>query len=141
MRTLLGSLPFLATALWSAAFYLKTSRVSRSWRWSLALGCVLLGSFSLAATEVLSALHLLSCGPVVTTWGLFTALPAILLLQQRGECHLPLEVDRLRSKISALPLWALIIMTGTFVLIVVMGVVTPPMNFDVQMYHLPRQIY
>lgn len=143
MRTLPGSLPFLATLLWSALFYLRTSEPSRSWRWALALACLLLGAFSLVEVETLSALHLLTYGPVTTLWGIFTAMPASLLLFQHRDSvwNSSVELVRLSVKLLCLPIWALIILAGTVLLSFLMAVVTPPMNFDVQIYHLPRQIF
>jgi hypothetical protein len=43
--------------------------------------------------------------------------------------------------LQLIQLWALLFLATAFGLILVMAVVTPPMNFDVQIYHLPRQIY
>ncbi len=145
MRTSLGILPFLGTILWTVTFYCiaPSFRISpsRSWREASALACVLLGTFSLIATESLSALHLLSLVPMLLTWGRFSSIPLIFVIRHRREIHPEREIIRLRLKIAALPLWASLVLTGTAILIFIMGVATPPMNFDVQIYHLPRQIY
>ena len=141
MRLLSGSLPFLATLLWSAFFYFKSQAVSRSWRWAFSLGCLLLGGWSLLSTEALSALHMLSLLPALGTWGILTFIPGILLLRQRSGIDLSIEGTRLRVKISLLPLWAILILAGTSLVIFLMAITSPPMNFDVQIYHMPRQIY
>ncbi len=141
MRIILGSLPFLATFLWSLVFYYRTLSDKRSWRWSLALGCVSLGTFTLTLSEGLSLTHLLHRGPVLLSWAAVCVIPLLLLCLHRESIDPASEIVRLRKKLSSLPLWITFTITFTFLLIIVMAVVTPPMNFDVQIYHLPRQIF
>ncbi len=140
MRIILGSLPFVATVLWSLVFYYRSSSDKRSLRWSLALGCVSLGTFTLTLSEGLSVTHLLHHGPVLLTWAAVCVIPVLLLWLRRESIDPASEIVRLRKKLSSLPLLLLTI-TFTFLLIIVMAAVTPPMNFDVQIYHLPRQIF
>lgn len=141
MQFLLGSLPFLTTFLWSSVFYFRLPATARSLRWSLALGCISLGSFTLTITESLSPTHLLHRGPVLGVWIAALLIPLFLLWQRRKSIHTYKEIDRIRKKLLRLPRWLLLTLTFTFLLIIVMAIFTPPMNFDVQIYHLPRQIF
>jgi len=100
-----------------------------------------LGSFVLVITEVFSRVRLLHHDPILIVWIAVSLVPLILLLRLRSLIHPMQEIERLRAKITALPLWILFSITFTLALIFVMAVATPPMNFDVQIYHLPRQIY
>ncbi len=141
MREILGALPFLGVLLWTAAFYFRSAPALRSWRWALALGCILVGTFSLLEIETFSLLHWLSFSPVLIVWIIFVAAPLPLL---SSKCRLSdiQETSRtIWAKLSSLPLWALLVLLGTLALILLMALATPPMNFDVQIYHLPRQIY
>lgn len=141
LQSLLGSLPFLATFLWSLVFYFRSPLDKRSLRWSLALGCIALGVFTLTLTEILSALHLLSFVPTLMAWTAASLIPLLILWLQRASIHHSKEMDRLKGKFFRLPLWLTFTITITFSLIIVMASVTPPMNFDVQIYHLPRQVF
>jgi hypothetical protein len=141
VRIILGSLPFLATVLWSLVFYYRTASDKRSFRWSLALGCVSLGTFTLTLSEGLSVTHLLQRRPVLLTWAAVCVIPVLLLWLRRESIDPASEIVRLRKKLSSLPLWIVFAIAFTSLLIIVMAAVTPPMNFDVQIYHLPRQIF
>jgi hypothetical protein len=141
VRIILGSLPFLATFLWSLVFYFRIPSNTRSWRWSLALSCITLGTFTLVITEALSAAHLLHQAPVLTMWIGASLSPLLILWPLREVIDTATEISRLRIKLLALPIWLLLTITCTFLLIIIMAVVTPPMNFDVQIYHMPRQIF
>ena len=141
MKTLCGMLPFLGTFLWMAAHFAASPPERRSWRWSLALACVLLASFALVLTEALSAVHLLSWGPVFGAWLLFSLVPTGILFARRHRLDPAAELRRLWEHLKSCPLWVACLLAGTATLIVVMGVATPPMNFDVQIYHLPRQVF
>lgn len=136
-----GFFPFLATFLWSLVFYFRSPSDKRSLRWSLALGCITLGVFTLTLTEVLSALHCMRLGPALMAWIAASVAPLLLLWHQRESIHPSKEIERLGGKLFRLPLWLLITLTFTFTLIIVMAIATPPMNFDVQIYHLPRQVF
>jgi len=141
MMTLCGGLPFLATFLWTAAHFAVTPSTCRSWRWSLALSCVLLATFSLVLTETLSAIDLLSWRPVLAMWILYSILPAGILLANRSKLDCQSELSRVWQNLRTCPLWIGGLLGGTATLILIMAVATPPMNFDVQIYHMPRQIY
>lgn len=141
MRIILGTLPFLATFLWSLVFYFRVPSDKRSWRWSLSLAAISLGAFALTLTEILSATHLLHRAPVFFSWAAVSVIPLILLWHLRESIHPVMETGKLRGKLITLPLWITFTITFTFLLIIVMAVVTPPMNFDVQIYHLPREIF
>jgi len=141
LKTFLGFLPFAATVLWTAVFYFSHSAENRTWRWSFALGCISLGSFVLVITEACSKAHLLHHGPILIAWIAMSLAPLLLLWHLRRSIHPMHEMERLRTKLSALPPWIALILSLTFLFIIVMATVTPPMNFDVQIYHLPRQIY
>ena len=141
MKTLCGSLPFFATLLWMAAHFAAAPSSRRHWRWSLALSCVLLATFSLVLTETLSAIDRLSWGPVFSAWVLYTILPTGFLLASRRGLDCRSEISRLWQNLKACPAWIAVVLGGTAALILLMAVATPPMNFDVQIYHMPRQIY
>ena len=141
MKTLCGSLPFFATLLWMAAHFAAAPSSRRHWRWSLALSCVLLATFSLVLTETLSAIDRLSWGPVFSAWVLYTILPTGFLLASRRGLDCRSELSRLWQNLKACPAWIAVVLGGTAALILLMAVATPPMNFDVQIYHMPRQIY
>ena len=141
MKTLCGSLPFFATLLWMAAHFAAEPSSRRHWRWSLALSCVLLVTFSLVLTETLSAIDRLSWGPVFSAWVLYTILPTGFLLASCRGLDCRSELSRVWQNLKACPAWIAVILGGTATLILIMAVATPPMNFDVQIYHMPRQIY
>lgn len=141
MKTFLGFLPFAATVLWTAVFYFSHSSENRSWRWSLSLGCISLGSFVLVITEACSKARLLHHGPILIAWIAVSLIPLLLLWHLRRSIHPMHEIERFRAKITTPPLWLLLTINLSFAVIIVMAVVSPPMNFDVQIYHLPRQIY
>jgi hypothetical protein len=137
----MGFALFLSIILWSVVFYFYSPDVKRSWRWSLALSCIGLSAYSLLLTEFCSAFDLLRFWPILGFWVIATLFPAYLLWRHRESIQPHKELQRLRDKLRTIPLWALVLLTIAFSLILVMAVVTPPMNFDVQIYHLPRQIY
>jgi hypothetical protein len=141
MRTLLGALPFGAIGAWTAFFYFKGISSSRCWRWSLALSCTVLGGFVLVLTELLSITHRLSVAWVLVAWSLYFLVPIMILSQKKHLIDARTEVERLLVKLRGVPPWmlGLILLLGGFMLL--MGVASPPMNFDVQSYHLPRQVF
>ena len=141
MKTLCGSLPFLATLLWMAAHFAASPSSRREWRWSLALSCVLLATFSLVLTETLTAIDRLSWGPVFSAWVLYTILPTGFLFANRRGLNCRSEFRKVWQNLKACPPWIAVVLGGTAALILIMAVATPPMNFDVQIYHMPRQIY
>jgi len=141
VKDFLGAVLFLSILFWSVISYLYTPEVKRSWRWCLALSCIGISAFTLLVTELCSAFHLLEFWTVFTFWIIATLFPVYLLWRCRRLIHPAEELQRLRNKLSAIKLWALIFLGASFSLILVMAVMTPPMNFDVQIYHLPRQIF
>ena len=141
MQNILGFLPFIFILLWSAVFYFRTSEDDRSWRWSLALASIALGTFVLLLTECCSASHLFQFWPLLSVWTVATLLPMYLLWMRRESIHPPYEFKRLRVKLGSLPPWAFLLLAVVFFLVLFMAVASPPMNFDVQIYHLPRQIF
>jgi len=102
---------------------------------------VLLATFSLVLTEALSAIDRLSWGPVFSAWVLYTIFPTGFILASRRGLDCRSEVSRVWQNLKACPPWIAVILGGTATLILIMAVATPPMNFDVQIYHMPRQIY
>jgi len=141
MRVFFGLLPFLAVLLWTVAFYFRSHPTVRSWRWSLSLGCLVLGAFALLETELLSLLRWLSFGPVLTVWVLFVVTPLPLLCSTFHASDILETIRTIRTTLCKPPFWALLVLMGTLFLILLMAIATPPMNFDVQIYHLPRQVY
>jgi hypothetical protein len=141
MQLVFGLIPFTTALLWSVYFYLSSGERTRSWRWSLAKSCIVLAAYILFLTEICSAFHLLQYWPIFTFWIVATLLPLCLLWHCRESIHPTDEIQRLRKKLEAIPYWTRLLLGIAFGLILVMAVVTPPMNFDVQIYHLPRQIY
>jgi hypothetical protein len=141
MRTLLGALPFGAIGAWTAFFYFKGISSLRCWRWSLALSCTVLGSFVLVLTELLSAVHGLSASWALVAWTLYLLIPLVILFKKRESIDVAGEVLRVVGKLKRAPNWmlGLILLIGGVMLL--MAVASPPMNFDVQSYHLPRQIF
>jgi len=141
LKLLPGALPFVATLVWATLFRFQHGSCFREWRWSLALACTLLGTFVLALTELLSALHQLNRESVIAAWGLYLLMPLVFLFTKRSVIDVRAEVNRLMSKFKQVPLWML---GGIFVMCGItflMAVFSPPMNFDVQCYHLPRQVF
>jgi hypothetical protein len=100
-----------------------------------------LGSFVLVLTELLSAVHGLSQRFVIVAWALYLLIPLVILFRKRESINVAREVERLVSKLKRVPLWmlGLILLMGGVMLL--MAVASPPMNFDVQSYHLPRQVF
>ena len=141
MRTLLGALPFAAIAAWTAFFYFKGISSYRGLRWSLSLSCTVLGAFVLVLTELLSAVHGLNEIFATVAWSLYFLIPIVILFRKRESINVAREVERLVGKLKRVPIWMLgliLLMGGVMFL---MAVASPPMNFDVQSYHLPRQIF
>ena len=138
---ILGLIPFIATLSWALFFYQCSETVSQSWRWSIAKSCILLGGFVLVLTEALSGLHLLSFLPVIAVWGVFLLLPLTLRIFLCRELNWGLEFSRVWSKINRAPFWSAVVIAVLFFLILRMVIASPPCNYDVQAYHLPRQIF
>ena len=139
--TLLGILPYAATLSWALFFYQRSESRERSWRWSFALACVLLGSFVLVLTEALSFLHSLTFVPVFAAWCIYLLIPATLLISLRKRFDWSAEWRRVWSKIKGLPIWMVAVMAALIFVMFRMAVASPPCNYDVQCYHLPRQIF
>jgi len=139
--TILGVIPFAATLAWALIFYFRCDSGARSWRWSLALACLLLATFTLLLTEALSAWHLVAITPGVIAWGIYVMIPAVLVTAGRKRVDWKAEYWRLACKVKGAPLWMVVAIGGLFFLIFRMATASPPCNYDVQSYHLPRQIY
>jgi len=134
----LGVTPYLATLTWALFFYLRVKPDKKSWRWSLVAACILLGTFVLLLTEALSFLHSLTFMAVFAAWCIYLLIPATLLISLRKRFDWIEERSRVLLKIKGLPIW---MVAGLFFLIFRMALASPPCNYDVQSYHLPRQIY
>lgn len=102
---------------------------------------MLLATFSLVLTEALSAIDRLSWGPVFSAWVLYTIFSIGFLLASIRGLDFRSEFCRVWKNLKACPAWIAVVLGGTATLILIMAVATPPMNFDVQIYHMPRQIY
>ena len=138
----IGFIPFLATIFWVAILYFSSSfNVTKSLRWSLALALVLLGIFVFLLTEVLSSLFFLQSTSLYITWGIYLLIPFVIFLIQFKRYDWDIEVIRLKKKIKSVPVWALILISALILLIFRMAIASPPCNYDVQCYHLPRQIF
>jgi hypothetical protein len=122
-----------------ASFFTLAPADRKSWRWSLAIACVLMATFAFVVTEVFSMTGLLTWSPIFAAWGLFCMVP--FFIAWRGISDLHAEPCRIWDFLKTCPAWAGILLAGTTGLIFVMAIATPPLNFDVQIYHLPRQIY
>lgn len=139
MRSPCGILPFFGILLWTLAFFVLAPGERKSWRWSLALSCLQLAAFALVITEAFSMLGLLSRQPVCIGWSLYCG--AGLFIYLRGKLDWRAVKIRGMEFLKSCPLWIGILLLGTGALIFLMELFTPPMNFDVQIYHLPRQIF
>jgi len=136
-----GVIPFLSTLSWALFFYFRGESGTGSWRWSLALACLLLTAFTLLLTEALSAWHLLAFIPGSIAWGIYLLIPMIVVTRGRNGINWREEMTAMLAKIKRLPLWMALVVVGLFFLIFRMAIASPPCNYDVQSYHLPRQIY
>jgi hypothetical protein len=139
--TILGIIPFAATLTWALFFYLQSPTGERSLRCSLAFACILLASFVFCLMEMLSALHLLTFIPVLTAWALYLLIPLHVVTRGRNGIDWRDEMTVILAKLKGLPLWMTLAVGGLFFLIFRMALASPPCNYDVQCYHLPRQIY
>jgi len=139
--TIIGIIPFAATLIWALFFHLQSPTGEKSLRCSTALACVLLGTFVICLTEVLSLLHLLRFIPVLTAWAVYLLIPLIVVARGRSKMNWSEEITVMLAKIKSLPVWMTLAVAGLFFLIFRMALASPPCNYDVQCYHLPRQIY
>jgi hypothetical protein len=139
--TALGIIPYASTIIWTLFFFLKSPTGKKSLRCSIALACVLLGTFVFCLTEVLSLLHLLRFIPVLTAWAVYLLIPLIIVARGRSKMNWSKEITVMLAKIMKLPPWMALAVAGLFFLIFRMAIASPPCNYDVQCYHLPRQIY
>jgi hypothetical protein len=141
MQNMLGVLPFASVGAWAAVIYFRGCSEFRGWRWSLVLSCTLLGAFALVLTESLSALHGLKPEIIIAAWSLYLLVPAGLLFQIKFMIRPAGEFERLVSKLKQVPFWNSGLLLMVVIVMLLMAVASPPMNFDVQSYHLPRQIF
>jgi hypothetical protein len=139
--TLLGILPYAATLSWALFFYQRSESRKRSWRWSFALACVLLGSFVLVLTEALSGFHMLNFTPVFVAWGIYLLIPTALVISTRTRFDWIQERSRVWLKIKGLPIWMVAVIAVLIFVMFRMAMASPPCNYDVQSYHLPRQTF
>lgn len=138
---LLGILPFASTLVWALFFYQCSKLDARSWRWSISLACILLGIVVLVLTEVLSGCRMLNFKPVFTAWGIYLLIPTALVISMRSDFDCAGEWNRMLRKIVSGPIWMVVGITVLIFLMFRMAIASPPCNYDVQAYHLPRQIF
>ena len=86
-------------------------------------------------------MHQLNRESVIAAWGLYLLMPLVFLFRKRSVIGVRAEVKRLMRKFKQVPLWMLGVIFLVGVIAGVMAVASPPMNFDVQSYHLPRQVF
>jgi hypothetical protein len=138
---LLGILPFAATLVWALFFYQRSKLDARSWRWSLSLASILLGIVVLVLTEVLSGCRMLNFKTVFTAWGIYLLIPTALVISIRSDFDCAGEWNRMLKKIVSGPIWMAVGITVLLFVMLRMAAASPPCNYDVQSYHLPRQIF
>ena len=138
---MLGVIPFLATLVWALFFYLRIKTGIRSLRCGLALACILLGAFVLLLTEVLSIVHALTFLPVLASWCIYMLVPTTLLIFGKMSVNWEQEWERGCSKIRQVPVWMAVAILPLLYVMLRMAAASPPCNYDVQSYHLPRQIF
>ena len=137
LRPLSGLLVLGSFLTWSLLIRI---RCRCGWRWGLALSCTLLSLFVLTLTESLSAIGLLSTPVLGACWMGFLIAPLV----AAGKIPTGFfrnETGRILLKLKGIPSWCLAgigLMVGV---VAVMAIASPPCNYDVQCYHLPRQIY
>ena len=136
-RPISGLLVFASLFAWSLLICI---RHQCGWRWGFTLSCVLLSLFVLMLTEFLSIIGLLNAPLLGACWMAFLIVPLV-AVGKTPSGFFRNEVNRALLKLKAVPAWYLagiILMVGV---IAVMAIASPPCNYDVQCYHLPRQIY
>lgn len=141
LRILPGVLPFASILAWSVLFRFQDVSACRGWRWSLALSCTLLGVFVLVLTELLSAMHGLNARWALVGWSIYLLIPSVVLFREKLSMEVRSEFERLMGKLQQVPLWMLGMMLLVGGVTMLMAVASPPMNFDAQCYHLPRQLF
>ena len=110
-------------------------------RESLLIAAVVFGMWVVTGTEVLSYWHRLSPGPVIVWWAVSTVATAAGSSWSWRGWRPHSSLSRAAGERDALSDFC---MGGVVLVILVTGIVaavTPPNNFDSQLYHLPRQIY
>ena len=94
------------------------------------------GGFLVAITEGLSAIHELRYEPVLVCWCLAAVVAGVLLIRHRFELTRWVQVSR--------PAWCNFTLLAVIIAVVgtagLLAVVCPPNNWDVTLYHLPRQL-
>lgn len=107
------------------------------WREACILGAAGVSGLLVASTEILGAFHLLAKTPLLILWSLVGILTfGFIILRRRGwlelfprlPCPTPLELT---------PILAVLFVLGATLLTVAAA---PPNNWDVILYHLPRQL-
>jgi hypothetical protein len=136
-----GIFPFIATLTWAVFFYLRVKSEEKSWRWSIAVACLLLGTFVLFLTQALSFLHLINFASVFAAWCIYLLFPVSLLIFHSERFEWTEELLRVWSKIKGLSIWMVAVMAVLILVMIRMLIASPPCNYDVQSYHLPRQIF
>jgi hypothetical protein len=111
--------------------------VGSSLREAVVVASALVGGFVVAVTEGLGALGELRFGPVLACWiGFGLGLAASVVMNRRhlsGWWARAIPLDRL--DISLLALIAIIVGASGLI-----AAICPPNNYDVTLYHLPRQV-
>lgn len=138
---MLGIFPFIATLTWALFFHLRSKSDEKSWRWSLALACILLETFVLLMTQALSFLRSLTFASVFAAWCIYLLFPATQMISLHKKFDWIEERSRVWLKIKGLPIWIVAVMAVLILAMFRMAIASPPCNYDVQSYHLPRQIF
>jgi hypothetical protein len=141
---ILGGIPVLFFVVSVAALLSRPSPESGAagLRESLLIASVAFGAWVVTGTEVLSLWHWLCPLPVLLWWVVPTLAMAPIVLS-RGQYS---RLHGRRGTTTAVDRDGLgLCLVGAVVLILLLtgavAVVTPPNNFDSNVYHLPRQIY
>jgi hypothetical protein len=141
MNSFFGCIPFLTVGLWIIGFYAMSAPETRSWRWAIAQSAILLALSSLLITETLSLFHALHWSTLLLAWSAIAIVGLAVIIQKKQSLSFSEIRSRLFLALKAAPVWAAILFTCAVLLVVTMACVTPPLNFDVQIYHLPRQVF
>lgn len=111
--------------------------VGHSLRESVVVAAALVGGFVVAITEGLGAVGELHFVPIIGCWlGAALALAALLVVKHRelAECWKPMARFEWSERVLIALFGAVVGAAG------LLAVLCPPNNFDVVLYHLPRQL-
>jgi hypothetical protein len=137
LRSMSGLLVFVPLAACSVCLKI----LCRSgWRWAFAVSCMLVSLHALLLTETLSALGCLNFPCLCAGWVGFL-IAALWMSGGIPAGFLRRELLATLGKIARVPPWCLLLIVLLITTIGVMALASPPCNYDVQCYHLPRQVY